>query len=134
MATNPGDLPLTLLPTAALPLSGTELLYVVQGGKDKSTAFGIVSRTDGIHDFTGDHKWQLIFANGKTYRYFDGVLFNVKMFNWGGQAPLQIACNLACGSLEAAYGSNTLSPNNSNNFTGMVLGVKSIKVWYQEAP
>lgn len=99
-----------------------------------STAFGIVSRTDGVHDFTGDHKWQLIFANGKTYRYFDGVLFNVKMFNWGGQAPLQIACNLACGSLEAAYGSNTLSPNNTNNFTGMVLGVKSIKVWYQAAP
>jgi hypothetical protein len=95
-----------------------------------STAFGIVSKTDGS-DFTGNHLWQLVFCNGKTYRFWDGVLFNVKNFNWGGQAPLQFAANLACGSIEAAYGSNTLFPNASTNFTGMTFGIKSIKVWYQ---
>lgn len=95
-----------------------------------STAFGITSKTDGT-DFTGDHLWQMIYCNGRTYRYWDGVLFNVKDFDWGGQAPAQLAVNLATGSLNAAFGANTLYPNATTNFTGMVVGVKSIKVWYQ---
>lgn len=95
-----------------------------------NTNFGIVSKTDGT-DFTGNHLWQLIFCNGRTYRFWDGILYNVKDFDWGGQAPAQFALNLAAGSINAAFGSNTLHPNATTNFTGMVVGVKSIKVWYQ---
>lgn len=98
-----------------------------------NTGFGITSKTDGT-DFTGDHKWQLIYTNGRTYRFWDGLLFNVKLFNWGGQAPAQFALNLATGSLNAAFSANMLYPNNTNNFTGMVIGVKSIKVWYEPPP
>jgi hypothetical protein len=95
-----------------------------------NSTFGISSKTDGT-TFAGAHKWQLIHTNGATYRFWDGVLYNVKAFQWAGQRALQFSAGLAVGSIKQNLASNVLFPMFPTSFNGMNLGVKSIKIWYQ---
>lgn len=80
---------------------------------------------------TGLHKWQFIFANGKTYRFLDGLLIKVDDYEWTSQAPLQIIANMSVGSIQFPYASNVMFPMASTNFPGYVFGIKELKVWYQ---
>lgn len=80
---------------------------------------------------TGEHKWQLIFTNGRTYRFVDNILWKVDSYEWAGQYAIQIACNLAIGSLLPAFASNVLFPQAVTNFPSLTLGIKTLKAWYQ---
>lgn len=82
-------------------------------------------------NFAGDHLWQLIFCNGRTYKFLDGELFNIKEFVWSGQKPCQFGFDLALGTVELGLGANGLFPRASTNFAGLISGIKSFKVWYQ---
>jgi len=81
--------------------------------------------------WVGDHKYQLIFTNGKTYRFVDDILWKADTFEWDGQYAAQLACNLSVGSILPAYVSNVMFPMATTNFPAYVYGIKTIKAWYQ---
>jgi hypothetical protein len=96
------------------------------------SAFGIFEKTDGT-SFVGNHLYQLIVANGCTYRFLDGVLFNTKQFYWSAQRPAQFSVGIAMGAANVAAGQNTLFPNAPTNFPSAQVAVQGIRVWYQPA-
>jgi hypothetical protein len=112
--------------------SGTVVMIKSDSGWINFYENFIHGKTDGS-DFTGDHLWQLIFCNGYTYKFFDGILIQVQTFIWNSQHPLQFGFDLAAGAVPAAYGANVLFPNATTNFAGIISGIKGIKVWYQAA-
>jgi hypothetical protein len=117
--------------STAVPTSPVVFIKTDSGWTNFFGSF-IHGKNDGT-DFAGDHFWQMIYCNGRTYKFFDEVLIQVQTFQWLGQHPLQFAMDLACGSFQAGLGGNILVPNATTNFAGVISGIKGIKVWYQKA-
>jgi hypothetical protein len=113
--------------------AGTVVMIKADSGWINFFESFIHGKTDGTN-FAGDHLWQLIFCNGYTYKFFDGILIQVQTFIWNSQHPLQFGFDLAAGSVIEGYGANILFPNATTNFANIISNIEWIKVWYQAPP
>jgi hypothetical protein len=122
------------LNSGAVSYSGSAtMLAKSDSGWGYQSAFGIFNAPSGT-TFVGRNLYQWIFTNGMEYRFFNGILYKVRQFQWISQHPSQFSVGLALGGLNAPLTQNTIFPNNSMSFPLMQVAINEIKVWYQAAP
>lgn len=78
----------------------------------------------------GPRKIQMIFTQGRTYKYLDGILARVDRYEWTSQRKAQIGINLACGSISRGFGANFQFPMRAANLASHLVAVKNLRVWY----
>jgi hypothetical protein len=93
-------------------------------------AFGIAIAPPGTN-FVGRNLYQMIFCNGVTYRFFNGIFYRAQQFNWTGQNFMQFSVGIATGGANAPLMANTIFPTNPNNFPGIQAAINGIRIWYQ---
>jgi hypothetical protein len=87
-------------------------------------AYDVLSRpTDMV-----DVDFGLVWADGRLWRYIDGVCVKCEFYDWTSLQKAQIGVNLAWGSITPAYAANLNLPFHNSNFPNS-LGVKELKVW-----
>lgn len=79
---------------------------------------------------TGPAKTQLIFADGKLYRYYNGLLLKISTFTWTSKSKAQLGIDIASGSISMAFAKNFLFPMSPKSIAAQATGVKGIKVWH----
>lgn len=119
----------TCLNTGAVSYTGSAtIMQKSDSGWSTGLGFGISSKTDGSN-FVGRNLYQWIFSNGMEYRFFNGVLYKVRQFQWLAQRPTQFSVGLALGALNFAACQNTIIPNNPTSFPLMQLAINGIRLW-----
>lgn len=82
----------------------------------------------GVDYSLAAHKWGLIWAPDKVYRYIDGALVIVTDYLWSSHFQAQLASDLAMGSYLPAFLTNYFYPQTTAQFP-VGFAINEIKIW-----